>query len=69
MVVNTKGEVINKTHYAVESPLVLKDTFTVKEKFIQVFAQKICKLIEISLSWLENTDGEFILDPNFYVIS
>lgn len=68
--VDTKGgKVINQTHYAVDSPLVLKETFCVKEKFISTFSQKIYKLIKICLSWLEITDSEFILDPDFYVIN
>ena len=68
--VDTKGgKVINQTHYAVDSPLVLKETFCVKEKFISTFSQKIHKLIKICLSWLEITDSEFILDPDFYVIN
>lgn len=68
--VDTKGgKVINQTHYAVDSPLVLKETFCVKEKFISSFSQKIYKLIKICLSWLEITDSEFILDPDFYVIN
>ena len=40
-----------------------------KEKFISTFSQKIYKLIKICLSWLEITDSEFILDPDFYVIN
>lgn len=68
--VDTKGgKVINQTHYPVDSPLVLKETFCVKEKFISTFSQKIYKLIKICLSWLEITDSEFILDPDFYVIN
>lgn len=68
--VDTKGgKVINQTHYAVDSPLVLKETFCVNEKFISTFSQKIYKLIKICLSWLEITDSEFILDPDFYVIN
>lgn len=68
--VDTKGgKVINQTHYAVDSPLVLKETFCVNEKFISTFSQKIYKLIKICLSWLEITDSEFILDPDFYAIN
>ncbi len=68
--VDTKGgKVINQTHYAVEGALVLKDTFTVKEDFTSAFSRNICKLIKIALSWLEITDSEFILDPDFYAIN
>ncbi len=68
--VDTKrGKVINTTHYPTNKATTLRQTLTLKETSVKLFADKIYKLIRICQDWLDVTDGEFILDPDYYVIT
>lgn len=63
------GKVINTTHYAIGSPSTLTNCLSVKASFIEPLANKLYKLIAICNNWLDITDEEFILDPEYYVIT
>lgn len=68
--VDTKGgKVINTTSYATDNAVVLRNCLCVKDECISLIANKIYKLIQICISWLDVTDGEFVLDPDFYTIT
>ncbi len=68
--IDTKsGKVINTTHYPTNKATILRQTLTLKETSVKLFADKINKLIRICQDWLDVTDSEFILDPDYYVIS
>lgn len=68
--VNPKsGKVINTTHYPTNNATMLTQTLTLKETSVQLFVDKINKLICICQDWLDVTDSEFILDPEYYMIS
>lgn len=68
--VDTKsGKVINTTHYSTNKATALRKTLTLKEPSVKLFADKINKLIRICQNWLDATDSEFILDPDYYVIT
>ena len=68
--VDTKsGKVINTTHYATNKATILRKTLFLKEPSAKLFADKINKLIRICQNWLNVTDSEFILDPDYYVIT
>ena len=61
------GKVINTTHYATENAPSLRHCLSVKPDSIKPLADKIYKLIIICKNWLDVTDSEFILDPDYYV--
>ena len=63
------GKVINTTHYATENAPSLRRCLSVKPESIKPLADKIYKLIIICKNWLDVTDSEFILDPDYYVIT
>ena len=63
------GKVINTTHYPTDSALSLKHCLSVKPTSIKPLAGKIYKLIIICKNWLDATDSEFILDPDYYVVT
>lgn len=63
------GKVINTTHYATENAPSLRRCLSVKPDSIKPLADKIYKLMIICKNWLDVTDSEFILDPDYYVIT
>lgn len=63
------GKVINTTHYATENAPSLRHCLSVKPDSIKPLTDKIYKLIIICKNWLDVTDSEFILDPDYYVIT
>ena len=63
------GKVINTTHYATEKAPSLRVCLSIKKESVEILANKINKLINICKNWLDVTDSEFILDPDYYVIT
>lgn len=63
------GKVINTTHYATENAPSLRHCLSVKPDSIKPLTDKIYRLIIICKNWLDVTDSEFILDPDYYVIT
>ncbi len=63
------GKVINTTHYPTDNALSLRCCYCLKQSVINKFADKIHKFITICNNWLDITDGEFILDPDYYEIT
>ena len=63
------GKVINTTHYATESAPSLRHCLSIKPDSVKLLTDKIYKLIIICKNWLDVTDSEFILDPDYYVIT
>ena len=63
------GKVINKTSFATDNAPSLKQCISIKEDSIKNIAVVIQKLIIICQNWLDVTDSEFILDPDYYVIT
>lgn len=63
------GKVINSTHYPTDNALSLKDCLSIKYNSIKSLSNKINKLIVICQHWLDITDSEFILDPDYYIIT
>ncbi|MGN0612262.1 MAG: hypothetical protein ACI4JB_00035 [Porcipelethomonas sp.] len=63
------GKVINITHYATNTAPSLRHCLSIKPNSIKPLAAKIYKLIIICKYWLDVTDSEFILDPDYYVVS
>lgn len=63
------GKVINTTHYATDNAPSLKRCLSIKSDSIKPLTDKINKLIIICKNWLDITDSEFILEPDYYVIT
>lgn len=63
------GKVINTTHYSTDNAPSLRRCFSIKPDSIKTLTDKINKLIIICKNWLDVTDSEFILDPDYYVIT
>lgn len=63
------GKVINTTHYATDNAPSLRRCLSIKSDSIKPLTNKIYKLIIICQNWLDVTDSEFILDPDYYVIT
>lgn len=63
------GKVINTTHYPTDNALSLRICLSIKPSNIKSLAEKIYKLVVICQNWLDITDSEFILDPDYYVIT
>jgi len=63
------GKVINTTHYSTDNAPSLRCCFSIKPDSIKTLTDKINKLIIICKNWLDVTDSEFILDPDYYVIT
>ena len=63
------GKVINTTHYPTDNAPSLCYCYCLKKNAINAFASKIQKLITICNNWLDLTNGEFILDPDYYEIT
>lgn len=63
------GKVINTTHYATDNAPSLKRCLSIKSDSIKPLTDKINKLIIICKNWLDVTDSEFILEPDYYVIT
>ena len=63
------GKVINTTHYATDNAPSLRRCLSIKSDSIKPLTNKIYKLINICRNWLDVTDSEFILDPDYYVIT
>ncbi len=66
--IDTKsGKVLNSIEYP-SYPMELSKCFRVKEAYYERMAKLISDFIDICKNWLDNTDSEFILDPDYYVI-
>lgn len=63
------GKVINTTHYPTDNAPSLRICLSIKPSNIKSLAEKIYKLVVICQNWLDITDSEFILDPDYYVIT
>ncbi|MEI3561051.1 MAG: hypothetical protein V8Q06_05175 [Acutalibacteraceae bacterium] len=63
------GKVINTTHYPTDNAPSLRICLSIKQSNIKSLAEKIYKLVVICQNWLDITDSEFILDPDYYVIT
>lgn len=62
------GKVINMTNYPTDNIALLNKCFCVKSDCVDNLAEKIFNLTNICKNWLDITDGEFILDPDYYEI-
>lgn len=62
-----RGKVLNVIEYP-SYPIELSKCFRIKESYYERIAKLISDFIEICKKWLDNTDSEFILDPDYYVI-
>lgn len=63
------GKVINKTHYATENAPSLRNYMRIKPVSVKTLTEKINKLVSICKDWIDITDDEFILDPDYYMIT
>ncbi len=63
------GKVINTTSYATDKATSLRICLRIKQNSVKPLVNKICKLIVICKNWLDITDGEFVLDPDYYEIT
>lgn len=63
------GRVINTTEYPAEKVSELTKCLIIKETSYPQFAKHIHKYVELCNQWLEETDSEFILDPEIYYIN
>lgn len=63
------GKVINVTHFPTDNLKIFTQSFRLNDAGAINLANKIYSLIVICREWLNTTDGEFILDPDYYVIS
>ena len=62
-----KGRVLNTIEYP-NYYIELTKCFRIKEAHCENMAKLISDFIAICQKWLDNTDSEFILDPDYYVI-
>jgi len=62
------GKVINITQYPIDDDEKLTKTVKVNEKHNVYVANIVCDFIKNCAGWLDDTDSEFILDPDFYVL-
>lgn len=62
------GRVISTTQYPSSRPHELTKCLKVQEPAYEILAKKIFGFIELCKQWLDITDSEFILDPDYYVI-
>ena len=62
------GKVINTTQYPTDNAPSLRKCYSIKETAIITFAEKVHKLSIICKNWLDITNEEFILDPEYYWI-
>lgn len=62
-----KGRVLNTIEYP-NYYIELTKCFRIKETHCENMAKLISDFIAICQKWLDNTDSEFILDPDYYVI-
>ena len=60
-----RGKVVNTLEYPT-IPKKLEKIYRFKGERVQYFAEHIKKFIEICNDWLDITESEFILDPDFY---
>lgn len=64
-----KGEVINTTDFPSSRPMDLSKCYVICENSYTVMAEQIQKFISLCRRWLDTTDSEFILNPDFYHIT
>ncbi|WP_409344589.1 hypothetical protein [Paenibacillus sp. MBLB4367] len=63
-----QGHVINVgTMIKVEKDFLIS-YFKLNPANSETFSECICKMVQISNDWLDNTGSEFILDPEYYHI-
>lgn len=63
----TDGKVINITEFTIDRKLLCK-TVRVTPNYIYQITSLFSLLTNISNKWLDETNSEFILDPNFYIL-
>lgn len=63
----TNGRVINITEFTSDRKLLCK-TVGISPNYIYQITSLFSKLTNIANKWLDETDSEFILDPNFYTL-
>ena len=63
---NLQGKIINSIEYP-GLPMPLSNCFKIKYNSVERVAKLIFDFISICKKWLDSTDSEFILDPNYYV--
>ena len=64
----TGGKVINTTQYPTNNAPLLRKCYAIKEASVTTFTEIIHKLVLICNNWLDITNEEFILDPDYYWI-
>lgn len=62
------GKVINTTQYPTNNAPSLRKCYLIKESSVTAFSETIYKLVSICNIWLNITNEEFILDPDYYWI-
>lgn len=62
----TGGKIINTTQYPTNNAPSLRKCYAIKAESVATFKEMIYKLLSICNSWLEITNEEFILDPDYY---
>ena len=64
----TGGKVINTTQYPTNSAPSLRRCFVIRPEYVLSVSDTIERLISICNRWLDATNEEFILDPEYYWI-
>lgn len=62
----TGGKIINTTQYPTNNAPSLRKCYAIKAESVATFTEMIYKLLSICNGWLEITNEEFILDPDYY---
>ena len=63
------GNVINTTNYPTHHAPSLRKCFKIKPEMVSTFSLAILSFNNICNDWLNSTDEEFILDPDYYLIT
>jgi hypothetical protein len=64
-----RGKVINTTQYPCEEPTKLSLCYTIKPMAYPLVAKRVFGFITLCKNWLNITDSEFILNPDYYLIT
>ena len=64
-----KGEVLNTTEYPTNKAPTLRTSLSIRPDELVTVCEKIYKFIQICEEWLDITNSEFVLDPDYYEIT
>lgn len=65
---STGGKVINITEYPSDNPRKLGKICRVNKEYIEMVANTFYDFQKLCNNWLDITDSEFILNPDYYII-